>query len=75
MTSSPTFFTVEADFRAVLEDISSDSDYDPQIAPISGTVTFTPILNSGDVILATDADPRPIGFLPTPAPGMSFDSC
>lgn len=69
MTSSPTFFTVEADFRAVLEDISSDSDYDPQIAPISGTVTFTPILNSGDVILATDADPRPIGFLPTPVVG------
>ena len=46
MTSSPTFFTVEADFRAVLEDISSDSDYDPQIAPISGTVTFTPIPSS-----------------------------
>lgn len=61
--TSPVFFTVEGDFRAVVEDAASDADYNPEISPISATVTFTPVLESGDVILATGASPRPTAFV------------
>ena len=64
--TSPVYFTVEADFKAFIEDVSSDSDYDPQVVPISATVTFTPLINAGDVVLATNASPRPTGFIPAP---------
>lgn len=64
--TSPVYFTVEADFKAFIEDASTDSDYDPQVVPISATVTFTPLINSGDVVLATNASPRPTGFIPAP---------
>lgn len=64
--TSPVYFTVVADYRAFIEDASSDSDYDPQSVPISGTVTFTPLVNSGDVVIASTASPRPTGFIPAP---------
>lgn len=64
--TSPVYFTVEADFKAFIEDASTDSDYDPQVVPISATVTFTPLINAGDVVLATGASPRPTGFIPAP---------
>lgn len=64
--SNPVYFTVVADFRAFVEDASSDSDYDPQIVPVGGTVTFTPLVNAGDVVLATSTSPRPIGFIASP---------
>jgi hypothetical protein len=64
--TSPTFFTVIADFKSVVVDLASDVDADPTLGPITAKVTFTPQLNSGDVILATDASPRPIGYIAAP---------
>ena len=62
--TSPEFFTVTADFAALVEDASTDPDYDPQVAPVQGTVTFTPVVESGDIILATQMSPRPTGLVP-----------
>jgi hypothetical protein len=67
--TTPTYFTVVADFKSVVVDLASDVDADPTLGPISAKVTFTPLMQSGDVILATDASPRPIGFLPAPIVG------
>lgn len=64
--SDPVYFTVTGDFKAFIEDAATDSDYDPQIVPVSATVTFTPLVSSGDVVLATQASPRPVGFIPAP---------
>jgi hypothetical protein len=65
--TSPTYFTVVADFKSVVVDLASDVDADPQLGPVSAKVLFTPLLkSSGDVILATDASPRPTGFIPAP---------
>jgi hypothetical protein len=64
--ASPTYFTVEADFRAIVGDTINDDDYDPDILPVSASVLFSPLLNAGDLILATQADPRPTGFLAAP---------
>jgi len=61
--TDPVYFTVIADFKPIVVDLASDVDADPNIGPISGKVTFTPMLASGDVILAASATPRPIGFL------------
>ena len=69
--TSPTFFTVSADYRPVSADASTDSDYDPQTdEALSATVTFTPVLATGDVILATDASPRPTGYVCAPIVAM-----
>lgn len=64
--TAPVWFTVTADYKSVLQDASSDADYDGELGPVSATCTFTPILNNGDVILAVEASPRPTGFVPTP---------
>lgn len=64
MTTAPTYFTVEGDFRSIVADAISDSDYDPQLGSVTATVTFKPILANGDIILATDANPRPTGLVP-----------
>lgn len=64
--TAPTFFTVTGDYRSVVADLPSDADYDPQLGPVSATVTFTPMLESGDVILATSASPRPTAFVAAP---------
>jgi hypothetical protein len=64
--TNPTYFTVTADYRSVVADLPTDFDYDPQVIPITANVKFTPVLATGDVILATDASPRPIGFVPAP---------
>lgn len=62
--TEPVFFTVECDLRAIVADLPNDPDYDGQQAPVSATVTFTPQINRGDIILATNATPRPIGYIP-----------
>jgi hypothetical protein len=62
--TEPVFFTVECDLRAVVADVASDADYDGQLAPVSATAVFTPQINRGDLILATNATPRPIGYIP-----------
>lgn len=62
----PTWFTVSGDFRAVVADTVTDTDHDPDLIPITATVTFTPVLANGDLILATQADPRPTGYLAAP---------
>ncbi|HQC78728.1 MAG TPA: hypothetical protein PLH92_18655, partial [Mycobacterium sp.] len=65
--TNPTYFTVEADFRSVIADADTDSDYDPQAnGSVSATVTFTPVLATGDLILATGASPRPIAYAAMP---------
>ena len=63
--SNPTYFTVEGDFRSVIADsATADSDYDPQLGSLTATVTFKPILATGDLILATGASPRPTAYAP-----------
>lgn len=64
--TNPTFFTVVADFKSVVVDLASDVDADPTLGPVTAKVTFTPILANGDVILATDASPRPTGYVAAP---------
>ena len=64
--TEPVYFTVEADYLSIGADLASDIDYDPNVSAISATVTFEPMVTSGDVILAVNASPRPIGFIPTP---------
>jgi hypothetical protein len=64
--TAPTFFTVVADYKSVVVDLASDVDADPQLGPITAKVTFTPVLAKGDVILATNASPRPTGYLAAP---------
>jgi hypothetical protein len=61
-----TYFTVVADFRSVVADLSTDLDHDPQIGPVTAVVTFKPLLRDGDAILAADATPRPTGFIAAP---------
>lgn len=70
MTTNPTFFTVVGDFAAITEDAASDSNYDGEVSPITGTVLFTPMVTSGDVILATDLNPRPTALIPAPITGI-----
>lgn len=62
----PEYFTVLGDFRSVVADLSTDLDADPQIGPVTATVTFKPVLRDGDAILATDATPRPTGYVAAP---------
>jgi hypothetical protein len=64
--TNPTYFTVVADFKSVVVDLASDVDPDPQLGPVTAKVTFTPVLGNGDVILATNASPRPTVFVPAP---------
>jgi hypothetical protein len=67
MTSTPTkptYFTVIADYRSVVADAVSDVDADPQLGPISALVTFQPLLTDGEIITATKASPRPVGYVP-----------
>jgi hypothetical protein len=60
----PIYFTVTGDFRAIVGFGQTRLAYDPEVVPISGTVTFTPMLRGGDIIRATTAVPRPIGYVP-----------
>lgn len=64
--TSPTYFTVIADYKSVVADLASDVDADPTLGPVTAKVTFQPILASGDVILATNASPRPTGYIGAP---------
>jgi hypothetical protein len=68
--TTPTYFTVVADFKSVVGDLASDADYDPQLGSVTADVTFLPVLDQGDVILATSATPRPTGFLAAPIVGF-----
>jgi hypothetical protein len=67
---NPTYFTVIGDFKAIVADTELDSDHDPDLAPITAKILFTPMLATGDVILATHAQPRPTGFVPVPIQGV-----
>jgi hypothetical protein len=64
--TSPTFFTVVGDYRAVSVDNELDIDADPTITPVSASVTFRPLIKDGDAILAVEATPRPTGFVAAP---------
>ena len=65
----PTFFTVLGDYRSVVADGTIDLNIDPDVGPVTATVTFTPVLESGDAILASKADPRPTIYVPVPIVG------
>lgn len=72
--TSPAFFTVVADFKSVVADLAydkptGDADADPTLGPVTAKVTFTPEIRKGDVILASDATPHPIGYVPAPIVG------
>lgn len=62
----PTYFTVEADYKSVVADNDLDVNINPEEGPVTATVTFTPQIKVGDVILAVTATPRPVGYLPAP---------
>jgi len=69
--TNPEYFTVVADYKAVVADLpydadTGDADSDPTLGPVTATVTFRPVIRNGDVILATGATPRPTGFVPAP---------
>ncbi len=68
--TNPVYFTVSGRYRSVVADAAGDSDADPTIGSVSATITFTPLIASGDVIVATDATPRPTGFLSAPIVGI-----
>lgn len=70
MTTKPTFFTVVGDFRAVVPHFQGDGSFDSHLAPVTGTITFTPVVLVGDVMLAVDADPRPLGIVAAPISGV-----
>jgi hypothetical protein len=67
--TDPAYAFAIGDYVPIVADLASDSDAKPQQGAISATVTLTPILQSGDVILATGASPRPKGFIPVPIVG------
>lgn len=70
MAVKPTYFTVVGDFRAVVPHFQGDGTFDPALAPVTGTITFTPVVLQGDVLLAVDADPRPLGIVAAPISGI-----
>ena len=63
---APTFFTVIGDFQSLVNDTADDVDANPDVVAISATVTFTPMVATGDLILATNADPRPTAYVLAP---------
>lgn len=67
--TAPVYFTVSADFRAVVGDLNTDLNADPELQPISATITFRPLIRDGDVIRAVEAAPRPTGFVAAPIVG------
>lgn len=66
----PTYFTVVGDFRAVVPHFQGDGTFDPALSPVTGTITFTPVVLQGDVLLAVNADPRPLGIVAAPISGI-----
>jgi hypothetical protein len=58
-----TYFTVTGTFLAALKDSVYDVDNDPELTPMCGTVTFTPVINSGDSIPAGTLTPPANLFL------------
>ena len=64
-----TYFGVRCHLAPIVADVSSDNDYNPNLATITATVIFTPRLKAGEVIHAHEASP-PTGFLPMPIVAM-----
>jgi hypothetical protein len=64
--ATPTFFTIEGDYKSVVADTTIDTNVDPDLGPISATATFTPLIDTGDVLLAVTATPRPTGYVAAP---------
>jgi hypothetical protein len=59
------YFTVTGNFRAMVADSVSDAGYDPDLAELTATATFTPLVAQGDALLITQSVP-PIHLVPTP---------
>ena len=64
-----TFFAVTCHLAPLVADVTSDSDYNPNVAGITATVVLTPRLRAGELIHAHTASP-PTGFLPLPVVAM-----
>lgn len=62
-------FTVEYDLLASLTD-SADMGADADVVPLTGTITFTPVLSDTRAVLAPGYDPRPAGFKIRPFVGV-----
>lgn len=70
MTAELTYFTIEADYLAVVADTAANTTHDPDHSTITGQVTFVPLINGGDLILATQTSPRPLGIALVPIVGI-----
>lgn len=68
--TNPTYFTVIGDFKSIVADSLGDTDADPDSVSLLATVTFQPVINDGDLILATNASPRPTAFVAAPIAGF-----
>ena len=68
--TNPTYFTVIGDFKSIVADSLGDTDADPDSVTLLATVTFQPVINDGDLILATNASPRPTAFVAAPIAGF-----
>jgi len=61
-----TFFTVTADFKSVTADLVTDTNYDPEVGGhLTGTVTFTPLVTKGDVLVVEG-----VAYIPAPIVGI-----
>ena len=65
--AKPIWFTAVGDFQVINAAHSEDFN---AIVPVTGSITFTPMLANGDVIRATGAEPRPTGIVPIPVTGV-----
>lgn len=55
--ASLTFFTATGIYLAAVKDSLYDVDNDPELTPMSGTVTFTPLIDNGDSLPAPTLTP------------------
>lgn len=65
--AKPIWFTAVGDFQVINAAHSEDPD---TMVPVTGSITFTPMLANGDVIRAIGAAPRPLGLIPVPVTGV-----
>ena len=63
------YFTALANFKAIVADTPDDGDADPDLTGLTGTVTFTAALESGDLVLATGLTAGPTGLMFAPIQG------
>jgi hypothetical protein len=63
------YFTIVGNYRAMLADSLVDTDFDPDLGELTATVTFTPLINTGDALLVTTSNP-PVHIVCAPVVGI-----